>query len=76
MIFEVFEKKVRHRIDYIMKQKSRFKNLEISVISISPCMADISVSASKKHIGWSQIKWWQFYGKYIHMHCISIYEKK
>jgi len=51
MIFEVFEKKVRHRIDYIMKQKSRFKNLEISVISISPCMADISVSASKKHIG-------------------------
>jgi len=49
MIFEVFEKKVRHRIDYIMKQKLRFKNLEISVIS--PCMADISVSASKKHIG-------------------------
>jgi len=51
MIFEVFEKTVRHRIYklyfWYWSRNQDFIILEISVSAVSPCMANMSVSTPK-----------------------------
>jgi len=53
LIFSVFEKKVRHRIHHIFDIEAENKILKfwkyrLLVSAISPWMADVLVSASKK----------------------------